>query len=252
MPQFATKSTNDLDYELRISARARRLSLRVDRGKGLIVTIPKGVSTRQVPSFVARNRQWVERQLAELERDTPERFRQWPPQSLVLPAIDLVLELSFGPIALRDYAAKPFASSGNMGRVRTLSLQVDPDSRSAVVDELTLELKRLARLYFPVRLELLAKQHDLAFGKVQIRGQRTRWGSCSSRGTISLNYKLLFLSPALVDYVLRHELAHTRHLDHSPAFWRQLVSMQSDALQMDEQLSQCSREIPPWVDLGSA
>lgn len=239
------------DYELRVSGRARRLSLRVEPGRGLIVTIPKGVSRRQVPSFVARNRQWVEAQLAALERNVPAHFRQWPPQRLVLPAVDLVLELSFGTSASPDPAASQVLLSGNAGRVLALHLSSNPAEQPAVVTELTRELKRLATVYFPVRLEMLAKQHGLTFDRVQIRGQRTRWGSCSSRGTISLNFKLLFLSPALVDYVLRHELAHTRHLNHSPAFWRQLVSMQSDAMQMDARLSQCGREIPPWIDLGS-
>ncbi len=97
---------------------------------------------------------------------------------------------------------------------------------------------------------MLAEEHDMIYRRVQIRGQRTRWGSCSSTGTISLNYKLLFLSPGLVDYVLVHELAHTRHMDHSPAFWRQLQSMRADARQQDDQLRLAGRDVPPWLELA--
>ncbi len=232
-----------------MSSRARRLSLRVESGQGVIVTIPRGFSPQRVPAFIARHRQWIEARLAEAAQRTPERFRQWPPEQLALPAVDLVLELSYAARSDRDarHAAAPTA--GNLGRTRQLRVKADSADRAAVVGELRLALKALARQYFCVRLEMLAERHGLTYQRIQIRGQRTRWGSCSSTGTISLNYKLLFLSPELVDYVLLHELAHTRHLNHSPAFWRQLITMLPDARQRDAMLDQAGREVPPWMEL---
>ena len=215
------------------------------------MTIPRGVSRQQIPAFVARHRQWIESRLAESVRQTPERFRQWPPRQLDLPAIDRVLELSFGGQGSGKPENGTEPTAGNVGRTQALQLEADSEDRAAVVAELQVALKVLARQYFPVRLGMLAERHALSYQRVQIRGQRTRWGSCSSRGTISLNYKLLFLSPALVDYVLLHELAHTRQMDHSPAFWRQLTSMLADARQLDKMLAQAGREVPPWMDLHS-
>ena len=72
------------------------------------------------------------------------------------------------------------------------------------------------------RLEELAAQHGYRFSRVVVRCQKTRWASCSSLGTISLNVNLIFLPPHLLDYVLLHELVHTRHPNHGPRFWAEL------------------------------
>lgn len=84
--------------------------------------------------------------------------------------------------------------------------------------------RRQAWVHLPPRLQQLARTLDVRPAKLTIRSQKTRWGSCSSFGTISLNWRLMLLPAALVDYVLAHELCHLRYLDHSPSFWR-LVSM---------------------------
>jgi predicted metal-dependent hydrolase len=72
------------------------------------------------------------------------------------------------------------------------------------------------------RLTELAKQHSFTYNKVSIRNQRTRWGSCSAKGNISLNIKLVALPPELFDYVILHELVHTRVHNHSRRFWHEL------------------------------
>jgi predicted metal-dependent hydrolase len=72
------------------------------------------------------------------------------------------------------------------------------------------------------RLQQLAQQHGFTYSKVSIRNQRTRWGSCSKNGNISLNIKLVALPPELFDYVLLHELVHTRIHNHSKRFWKAL------------------------------
>lgn len=72
------------------------------------------------------------------------------------------------------------------------------------------------------RLCQLAQQYGFTFSKVSVRNQRTRWGSCSARGNISLNIKLIALSPELRDYVIFHELVHTRIHDHGRRFWKEL------------------------------
>ncbi|MBF0154573.1 MAG: M48 family metallopeptidase, partial [Magnetococcales bacterium] len=83
-------------------------------------------------------------------------------------------------------------------------------------------LKDRARRYLPARLFFLARKHGLEPQRVQVRDQRSRWGSCSSRGTVSLNWRLIQLPRRLSDAVLLHELAHLVHLNHGPGFQRWL------------------------------
>jgi predicted metal-dependent hydrolase len=95
-----------------------------------------------------------------------------------------------------------------------------------------------AREVLTTRLAQLAKQHGFRYNKVSIRNQRTRWGSCSSRNNLSLNVRLMSLTQELVDYVLLHELVHTRIHDHSKRFWKELDKYVGDGKEMASRLSQ--------------
>ena len=86
-----------------------------------------------------------------------------------------------------------------------------------------------ARRILNQRLAELADEHDFEYRKVSIRSQKTRWGSCSSQDNISLNQNLLHLPDELIDYVLLHELTHTRVKNHSPNFWDELETVCPDA-----------------------
>lgn len=80
-------------------------------------------------------------------------------------------------------------------------------------------LRHRARLILPKRLAQLAAEHDMKYSSVSVRDSHSRWGSCSTRGSISLSIYLVLLPIELIDYVLKHELCHTVHMNHSPQFW---------------------------------
>ena len=96
--------------------------------------------------------------------------------------------------------------------------------------------KEEARVKLGKRLSELAKEHKFQYNKVSIRSQRTRWGSCSSKNNISLNMKLLHLPNQLIDYILLHELVHTRVKNHSQDFWSELETIVPNARTVDRQL----------------
>ncbi|MHB1345809.1 MAG: M48 family metallopeptidase, partial [Thermoleophilia bacterium] len=96
-------------------------------------------------------------------------------------------------------------------------------------------------------LALVAGEEQLSFSAVSVRGQRSRWGSCSRRGVISLNRHLLFLPPELVRYVLLHELCHTLRPDHSPAFWREVRRREPGVERLRKELRAAGRIVPGWA-----
>ena len=102
--------------------------------------------------------------------------------------------------------------------------------------ELPILIKKDAREILERRLAELAQLHNFQYNRVSIRNQRTRWGSCSSKDNISLNMKLLHLPNQLIDYVLLHELVHTRVKNHSKDFWNELETVVPNARMMDNKL----------------
>lgn len=104
-------------------------------------------------------------------------------------------------------------------------------------------LKAEASHYLPKRLHALALRYGYKYNKVRLTFAKSRWGSCSTSGTISLNVSLMMLPEELSDYVLLHELTHTHHMNHSKAFWDEL----SEHLPEARELSRALRDYSPYI-----
>lgn len=98
--------------------------------------------------------------------------------------------------------------------------------------------RAVARNIIGDRLDELARRHGFAYNKVFVRSQRTRWGSCSGQNNINLNVNIIRLPCELMDYIILHELVHTRIKDHSPRFWKMLGQYVDDPKRVDQQLNQ--------------
>jgi len=170
--------------------------------------------------------------------------REPMPKPAALPEkLDL---LSIGETWLVVYRTEP---------VNRIRLQQQPHGRvlmisgklsdhKAVIRALKTWLKGKACSILPARLEKLSRQFDMPYHDLTIRDQKTRWGSCSTIKNINLNLKLILLPPELVDYVLIHELCHTRVLSHSAVFWRLVGSCYPDYKSARKQLREISRLLP--------
>ncbi len=111
---------------------------------------------------------------------------------------------------------------------------------------LKLWLKQKAWLYLPQHLAELSKEHHLPFAGLSIRSQKTRWGSCSSHHKINLNSKLLFLPRRLVDYVIIHELCHTKFLNHSSNFWNLVEHHLPHYKRLEREIKHENNFVPTW------
>jgi len=101
--------------------------------------------------------------------------------------------------------------------------------------------KAKAKRILTERLQYLAERHGFTYNRLFIRNQRTRWGSCSHKNNISLNMKIVGLPDELVDYVILHELVHTRKKDHGKAFWTEMDKLVGDGRKMSSRLKNCDK-----------
>jgi predicted metal-dependent hydrolase len=223
-------------WSVRQSARARRLSVRVFRNGGVEIVVPPRTTARRVSEFVSEHREWIERQR---RRTAPASHWPLPPQLLSLTAIGEQWQLQIlagaGPARLRETAPNELQISGRL------------DDRERLRRQLVDWLMRRARLRFEAPLRALAAQLGVRPSRLQVRCQRSRWGSCSRRATISLNLCLLFQRPEVLRYLMIHELSHLRHMNHSERFWAEVARHEPDWKALDRELLQSWRLVPSWI-----
>jgi predicted metal-dependent hydrolase len=228
-------------FSIRESGRARRLSIKVYPHGRVEVVVPKRTRARDVKDFVEENRDWIQKTRASYAAKHPlEPFAL--PYRVSLPAIGRSYRVTYRP--QKDAITVRFRRHGDL-----LVLSGNTGDERLCVAALKRWLAGLAKREFEPRLRALSSQTGNGFKRLQVRGQKTCWGSHSSTGTISINYCLLFLEPALVRYLMIHELSHARHMNHSRRFWRAVGWHEPDYRRLDRALSDAWPQIPTWVGL---
>lgn len=188
--------------------RARRYVLRL-RPNGLArVTIPRGGSIKEALRFVDRNKDWLERQLHKLATQ-PNRPTEWT----------IGTELLFRGEPLKIEAGV----NGESGRIKLGAEVIKVANLTANLrPAVEKHLWRLAAKELPPRVMEHAALHSAPVRRVTVRNQRSRWGSCSRNGTISLNWRLIQAPSYVCNYLILHELSHLKHMNHSARFWREV------------------------------
>jgi predicted metal-dependent hydrolase len=208
------------------------------------LVVPRGCSDQHALAFLRSRAEWIRRHVESRRRTLPPEA-EFPPTEL--------------HIGLTGERWRIFRRGGS-GRPRLVVQPATAPGSGAGVLELRgiggssdwrrcllLWLRGRAREELGARLAAQARRHGFTYAALSLRSQRTRWGSCSARGAISLNIALLFQREDVVRYLLCHELAHTRHMNHSPRFWRCVGACEPRWRELDAALLQGWRNVPRWL-----
>ena len=200
-----------IPYRIRRSERARHARILVEPGK-VEVVVPRRFPMREVGPFVEEKRPWIERTLRRMRQSEAEQ----PPARLEhggeVPYLGERLELRVRvePGRVRPHVAR---------RGEALHVAVAAGDHDTISDALERWYRRRARDEVTPRLDAAVARAGTRYTKLQIRGQRTRWASCSSSGAMSFNWRLLLAPAEILDYVVEHEVVHLEIADHSQRFW---------------------------------
>lgn len=207
--QFTPESASaNLETLYRRHSRARHYRLRIDSEGRALVTIPRGGSRKEADRFLAEHREWIAEERAKRVREG--HGRDWGAGTKILYRgewVELVFERDFG---------RPFVLFADQ---RVAIADPSMDYRRPVCAY----LQQMARREFPGRVKAIGRSLGITHERVSIRNQSTRWGSCSSSGTISLNWRLIQVPAEVADYVMIHELVHRIEMNHSGRFWRRVA-----------------------------
>lgn len=226
------------DLVVRRSRRARHLILQMVPPHTLEIVVPYGTGPREVEAFVIEHRQWIDRARADIAtRFKGERSRR--PEHIELTAIERRFDVC--------YRHQPHARPSLVMRSDELEITT-PDAKFRAT---TVLLRRWLLEQAGRSLKPWLRREAAALGlepkRIAVRLQRTRWGSCSSQGNISLNASLMLLRPAVVRYLLVHELCHLRSLDHSRRYWSFVRQAEPDFAALDRELADAWTTLPWWI-----
>ncbi len=239
----------EIPYILRISAKANRVRFQVTLETGLEIVVPTWFRASRVPALVAKNSLWIERALQKAKAFQgaigPKPIWKMP-EEISLPAIDR----TWSVVRQRDDQRTRVVVRETSET--TLTLQGATEDAASCKIALKGWLTQKGKDHLIPWLKQVSERTGLSYSSVSIRQQKTRWGSCSPRGSISLNARLLFLPPGLVTYVLVHELCHTKQLNHSRRYWQLVESYLPDYRQLERQLRRCGRNVQGWLAAPAA
>lgn len=192
-----------ISYLLQISERTRKLTIKINSHGQVVVTAPRFVPKYKISEFVESARDWIEKQMQE-QRGKPA-------------LITATTCYYFG----KEYAVKVSTRADGTVKVGKEVLIAAPlvTNQRSLATLLNSWLKNRAVEYITKRVYELSEQMDLPFAGLAFKQQKTRWGSCSSHKNLNFNWKLIHAPKEVIDYVIIHELAHTREMNHGRKFW---------------------------------
>ncbi len=191
------------------NSRSKNIKVSVKADKSVLVSFPLYVSGNEALAFVEKNKDWICKQQDKMNAR----------QTKIEPGTEIRTKL----YTVRFTEGDQIRATKKADTITIISNDFSSEKSMAFIDaQLTALYRFEAKRLLPVRIAELARRNGFSYNKVTIRNNRRNWGSCSSQNNISLNLQMMKLPVHLIDYILLHELAHTKIKNHGPKFWELL------------------------------
>ncbi|HEX9036654.1 MAG TPA: SprT family zinc-dependent metalloprotease [Ktedonobacterales bacterium] len=214
-------SGGPISYQIRPSARARRVRLVVRPGGALEVVKPRGVSQARIEETLREYEPWIRRTQARLAPLAPPSAPAPLADGHALPFRGRTLRLTFTPAPSASLLARITLRGDQLTIALPASATALPTGErdARVRDLLERWYRRQAGPVFEERLAHWNTRYHFTWASVNVKSQKTRWGSCSRKGNLNFNWRLLLAPPTILDYVVIHELCHLKEHNHAAGFW---------------------------------
>ena len=225
MPNMTIENRN-IAWSVRYSLRRRTIQLRIAATDRLEITAPAGTTVSRLQQVLQEKKAWILRQMQRLESTAACTANA----SLTHGATLLYQGTPHSLLLLADGERKPQVTRNHGAIAIHLAELVGYDNDPAVIRALKDWFGEQARLRLLERTRYWASYIGVAPLRITLRDQKTRWGSCSSRGAISFNWRIIMAPPPVLDYLVIHELCHMLQPNHSPKYWQEVARWCPDFL----------------------
>jgi predicted metal-dependent hydrolase len=200
LPKISNSPT-DFNYKFVFSKRAKYIRIQINPAGNVDIIVPRGGSVIKAQKFLLEKKEWILKHLSRI----------------------IVKEENYKFLGQKIYIEQQFDLFIKKFKIELIGnklLFIIPEGKEIAESKLFEEwLKNKAIEYLPERIRTISKNINLNFNKINIRGHKSRWGSCSKNKNLSFNYKLMCFSKEVIDYVIIHELCHLKEMNHSKRFW---------------------------------
>jgi predicted metal-dependent hydrolase len=223
------------EVEVHKHPKATRISLKLRIGDNPKVVIPKSVDFFTGYAFALEKRQWILDKQKTIQEHCKNRTLYTYEKGFSCRFFNLDIEPAMGT------EAKVIRNGGIFTLQFPMAKEIESENSQQQIQTVIAEILRLyAKKYLPERVKELAQKNGFNYNKVFVKNLKSKWGSCSAQKNINLNVHLLRLPEYLSDFIILHELCHTKHMNHGPAFHDLLNSLCGDEKQLNRELKQYS------------
>ena len=220
-----------VSYTLKRSTRAKNVWLRIGIGTGLEVVAPEKMPLRELGGVLEKKSSWIQRNLSRFDRTGARNARRLLKDGSTLPYLG------------EERPLRVLVSRGMLTAVRLISGEIVaavPESGQEILTSALMEwYRKMARKVIVDKVARLANGRTV--GRITIKDQKTRWGSCSSKGNLNFNWRLIMAPPKVIDYLVVHELTHLEHPNHSKRFWNKVAKRFPDYAESEAWLKEHGR-----------